>query len=151
MIWIRRILAFGAAVAVSAVLGSLLATHFVLRALLDLEVRIGFGDRLYAYGHDILGRAPMLGMIVAIGYLIAFPTAALVARWLVPLRTWIFMGAGATAILVALLCMEALLTMMPVAGARQWPGLAAQGLAGAAGGLLFATFSRRPAARTDRS
>ena len=151
MIWLRRLFAFGVAVAVSAVLASLSATYFALRALLDLEVRIGFGDRLSAYGHDILGRAPLLSAIVALGYLIAFPAAALVARWLTQLRTWIFIGTGATAILVALFSMEALLTMMPIAGARQWPGLTAQGLSGAVGGLLFAKLSRRSAARTDGS
>ena len=144
MIWIRRCLAFVVAVAVSAVLASLLSTHFVLRALLDLDVRIGFGDRLYAYGHDVASMAPLFAVIVAVGYLIAFPTAALATRWLAR-RTWVYTAAGATAVVAALMSMEALLAIMPIAGARHWGGLVAQGLAGAAGGSLFAALSRRAA------
>lgn len=143
MIWIRRVLAFVAAVAVAAALASLLSTYFVLRGLLSLGVRIGFGDRLGAYAHDVVGMAPLFAAIVAVGFVVAFPTAALVARWFAAKRTWIYAAAGATAIVVALASMEALLAIMPIAGARHWVGLVAQGIAGAAGGLLFARLSRQ--------
>lgn len=144
MIWLRRCIAFVVAVAVSAALASLFSTHFVLDGLLDLGIRIGFGDRLYAYGHDVASMTPLFAAILAVAYLIAFPTAALAARWLPTQRTLIYAGAAATAVLVALVSMETLLTIMPIAGARHWLGLMAQALAGAAGGLLFAILSRRP-------
>ena len=145
MIWIRRSLAFVAAVAVAAVLASMLSTYFVLRGLLSLGVRIGFGDRIGAYVHDVTGMAPLFAAIVAGGFVVAFPTGALLARWFATKRTWIYMAAGATAIVVALASMEALLGVMPIAGARHWVGLTAQGIAGAAGGWLFARLSRPPA------
>ena len=145
MIWIRRSLAFVAAVAVAAAFGSMVSTYFVLRGLLNLGVRIGFGDRIGAYAHDVVGMGPMFAVIIGVGFAIAFPTGALVARWFATKRTWIYTTAGATALVVALASMEALLAIMPIAGARHWPGLIAQGLAGAAGGLLFAMLSRRPA------
>ena len=145
MIWIRRSLAFVAAVAVAAALGSMVSTYFVLRGLLSLGVRIGFGDRIGAYADDVMGMGPMFAVIIAVGFGIAFPTAALVTRWFATQRTWIYTAAGATALVVALASMETLLAIMPIAGARHWPGLIAQGLAGAGGGWLFAMLSRRPA------
>ena len=145
MLWIRRSLDFVAAVVVTSALASLSSTHFVLGALLDLDVTIGFGDRLRAYGHDVVNVTPLYAVIIAAGNLIAFPAAALAAHWFPTVRIWIFAAAGATAIVVALLSMEAQLAIMPIAGARHWQGMVAQGLAGAAGGLLFAVLSRHPA------
>lgn len=123
----------------------MVSTYFVLRGLLNLGVRIGFGDRIGAYAHDVIGMAPLFAAIIAVGFAIAFPVGALLAGWLATKRTWIYTAAGATALVVALASMEALLAIMPIAGARHWPGLIAQGLAGAGGGLLFAILSRQPA------
>lgn len=142
MIWLRRIVAYFAATATTAVLGCIASTHFVLRGLTELGVSIDFGDRLYAFGHDVLGMGPMLGVLVAVCFLIAYPVAALVVRFLPSLRTAGYMAAGAVAIFVALYAMETALATVPIAGARTPLGLAAQGVAGAAGGLVFALLSR---------
>ena len=143
MIWLRRIVAYFAAVATTAVLGSIASTHFVLRGLTELGVSIDFGKQLHAFGHDVLGMGPMLGVLVAFCFLIAYPVAALVVRFLPRLRTASYSAAGAVAILVALYAMETALATMPIAGARTPLGLAAQGVAGAAGGLVFALLSSR--------
>lgn len=148
MIWLRRIVAYFAAVATTAVLGCIASTHFVLRGLTELGVSIDFGKRLHAIGHDVLGMGPLLGVLVAFCFLIAYPVAALVVRFLPRLRTAGYSAAGAVAILVALYAMEAALATMPIAGARTPMGLAAQGVAGAAGGLVFALLSSRRRQRT---
>ena len=142
MTWLRRIVAYFAAVATTAVVGCIASTHFVLRRLTALGVSIGFGDWFHALGHDVLGMGPLLGVLVAICFLIAFPVAALVVRFLPSLRTVGYMAAGAVAILVALHAMETALATVPIAGARTPLGLAAQGVAGAVGGLVFALLSR---------
>lgn len=146
MSWIRRIAAFVLAVVVASVLASALSTQFVLQGLIDLGIEISARDRLYATGHDILGMAPIFGGIVAIGFLIALPTAALVIRFLPGVRTLGYVLAGGLALAVALLSLEGLLGMMPVAGARTFGGLLAQGIAGAVGGYVFARYVRRPQA-----
>ena len=143
MLWVRRIVAYLAAVATTAVLGSLASTHFVLLALTNLDVSIGIGDWLYAFGHDVVGMGTLFGVLVAVGFLIAFPVAALIARFVPKLRTWSYVGAGAVAILVIFLAMQAALETVPIAGARTPWGMAAQGLAGAVGGLVFTLLSRR--------
>ena len=143
MTWLRRIVAYFAAVAATAVLGCIASTHFVLRGLTELGVSIGFGEWLRALGHDVLGMGPMLGILVAVCFLIAFPVAALIVRFLPNLRTVGYVAAGGVAILVALYSMEAALATVPIAGARTPAGLAAQGVAGAAGGFVFALLSRQ--------
>lgn len=143
MQWLRRVIAFILAVATSVALASLSSTHFVLGALADLDVNIGFADRLYAYGHDLLGMGGLFGTIVALGFFIAFPVAALPARFWPASRTACYVAAGATAIMVALLAMQAVFGIMPIAGARSWAGLVGQGAAGAVGGLVFAVVAQR--------
>lgn len=137
------LLAFLAAVAATAVLGSLVQTQLALAALSGLGVEIGFGERLAASGADLLGFAPMYAGVVAAGFLLAFPVAALLTRWLPTLRHRLYALAGAVAILTALLLMRTLLGLSPVSSARGVNGLALHGLAGAVGGLVFALL-RRP-------
>ena len=142
MLWLRRIVAFLVAIVATTLLGCVASTHFVLLALAELDVAIGFGDRWRVYGHDLAGMAPLLAAIVAVAFVIAFPIAALGARFVPRVRTWGYVAAGAAAVLVALMSMEAALAVMPVAGARTPWGLASQGVAGAIGGGLFALLSR---------
>lgn len=143
MTWLRRIVAYFAAVGATAVLGCIASTHFVLRGLTELGVSIGFGEWLRAFGHDVFGMGPMLGILVAFCFLIAFPVAALIVRFLPNLRTVGYVAAGGVAILAALYSMEAALATVPIAGARTPLGLAAQGVAGAVGGFVFALLSGR--------
>jgi hypothetical protein len=136
-------LAFVLAVLIAAVLGSLVQTQLALAALGGLGVEIGLGDRLRATGADLLAFAPMYAGVVAAGFLLAFPVAAvLVWRW----PAWqhrLYALAGATAMLSALLLMRELIGLTPIASARGAIGLSLHALAGAVGGLGFA-WLRRP-------
>ena len=160
MRWVRGILSYAAAVVLTTVLACAFSGHLVLWALSeDLGVAIGAGRWLATLAKDVVGMAPFYGGVIAVAFLIAFPVAALIVKWLrlrgvaSPRLSHVgFTAAGAVAMLAMLLILRGLLEVTPVAGARTAVGLAAQALAGAAGGLLFAWLRNRttgePAAPT---
>jgi len=141
--WIRQTIAFLLGVAVTAAIGAIASTHFVLASLRGLNVQVPIGKRLLAYGHDLVGMAPTLAVVAAVGFAIAFPVAAAAGRFLPRWRPIAYPLAGAAAIVTALLLMNVVLGMMPLAGARSTLGLVAQGVAGAVGGYVFGAISRR--------
>ena len=143
MLVIRQIVGFVVAVAVTAVGSSFFSSHFVLRGLESLGVDVEFADRFAMYAHDVAGMSLMAGAVAGTGLLIAFPVAALIVRFLPKLRTLGYVLAGVAAMVVALMTMQSVLGMMPMAGARTWGGLAAQGVAGALGGYVFARMTLR--------
>ena len=137
-------LAFAAAVGTAAGVGCLASSHFVLLALLDLNVQISWADRWAVYWHDLLGLGPLQGLVFGIALLVALPIGALGIRLLPNFRGNRLGGyalAGALAVLATLLTLQGALGTMPIAGARSWLGLATQTLAGAAGGAVFSVFS----------
>ncbi|MBX3504196.1 MAG: hypothetical protein KF895_01870 [Parvibaculum sp.] len=139
---LRVVLAFLAAVVVTTILGAAFHTQFVIGRLSDLGIAVSFSDRLSTTLHDIGGMAPMFGMVIAIGFLVAFLAGALVYRFAGARRELIYVVAGAVAIAVALSAMAMVYSITPIAGARSWAGFAAQMLAGALGGYAFAMLSR---------
>ena len=144
---LRRLLGFAAAVPIAAGLGCLASSHFVLLALLDLNVQISWADRWAAYRHDLLGLGPLMGLVFGIALLVGLPVGALGIRLLPSFRGNRLCGyalAGALAVLAALLTLQAVFGTMPLAGARSWLGLAAQTLAGAGGGAVFTVLSGYP-------
>lgn len=146
MMVLRILVAFVAAVAITEVVAASASTQFVLAALADLGVSIPLSDRIATTAHDIVGMASIYAPIIAVGFLIAFPVAALVIHYALPL--WHRLGyalAGFVAMITALAIMIALFDVTPIAGARSAAGFICQGLAGAAGGYVFASLARRPA------
>lgn len=150
MRWLRGILSYAAAVVLTTVLACAFSSHFVLWALSDLGVAIGAGRWLATLATDLVGMGPFYGGVIAVAFLIAFPVAALIIKGLrlkgvaSPRLSHVgFTSAGAVAMLAALLILSSLLEVMPVAGARTPVGLAAQILAGVAGGFLFAWLTNR--------
>jgi len=145
----RVILAFLAAVVVAGVLAATASTQFVLAELKGLGVDIPLGARFSMTAHDIVGMGTLYFPIIGVAFLIAFPVAALIVRFLLP--GWTTVGytlAGFVAILSLLLIMIAVFGLIPVAGARSTAGLLAQCLAGGAGGYFFARLlqgAREPA------
>lgn len=150
MPWVRKILSYAAAVLLTTVLACAFSSHFVLWALsADLGVEIGVGRWLATMAGDVLGMGPLYGGIVAVAFGIALPVAALIVgtlcragvAWL-GLRPLGFAAGGAAAMLTALFVIRLLLEESPVAGARTPLGLAAQALAGAVGGHLYARLTK---------
>ncbi|TVS17617.1 MAG: hypothetical protein EA417_05755 [Gammaproteobacteria bacterium] len=144
---LRVILAFLAAVVLSAALAAAASTQFVLAELARLDVAFTLGDRVAMTMHDIVGMASLYLPIFGLGLLIAFSVAALVIRFLLP--GWSVLGftlAGFTAVVAIMGVAMLMFGLMPVAGARSLGGMMTQGMAGAAGGYLFARLVARPAA-----
>lgn len=140
MRWLRRILAFAAAVATTGVLASFASSHFVLLGLTGLGVEITLADRLAMAWRDVLGIGSILTFAFGIALLVGLPLAALGVRLLPAFPGHRLCGyalAGGLAVVAALLVLEASLGVMPLAGARTLPGLLAQAFAGIVGGAVF--------------
>ena len=133
------------AVLVASVLSCVAATQFVLAELGALGVDVPLSVRMATTIHDIMG----MGRVMVVGYfpafLIAFLTAAICTRLLPGSRQIWFASAGLVSILAAIAIVDSSLGMMPIAGARSTPGFIAQGLAGAAGGWLYAFLTTKSA------
>lgn len=141
-----RLLAFLAAVVTAAVLGSVFSTQFVIAALGSIGVVVPIDVRLATTVRDF-GILPTLVPAVTACFLIGFLIAGLCAAKIGGSRRLWFALAGGSALVCELLIMEATLGLMPVAGARTYPGLAAFGVAGAVGGWLYARLTERPEGR----
>mgnify|MGYP001075997328 CR=1 FL=1 len=138
MRFVRLLLAWLVAAAVTGVIGSLIQTQFGLAAISALGVPVPAGVRLLTTVQDLAGFAPVFAALSAGGFLPAFLVAALLLRWWPGHRGLLYGLAGGTAIAVALLLMEAILPITAIGAARSLAGICALTLAGAAGGLTFA-------------
>lgn len=134
---VRTIAGYLLAVLTTHLLGASVQALFVIDAQRAMGHPVPFSDQLAWIGHDIVGLAPLYPAIIAVGFAIAFVAAGFVAKLAPSLRWLVFMVAGATALVAAFLIMKATLGTVGVFGARGLWGMAAQGLAGALGGLVF--------------
>lgn len=144
MKFIRVLMAFVVCVLVAEALAATASTQFVLHELGRLGVAVPFSDRVDTTAHDIVGMLPIFGMVIGIGFLIAFPVAWLLSRPLPQWRTALFAAAGFCAIVVAHFVLNKSLSITPVAGARTGLGVLVQGLAGALAGWLYTRLSPSP-------
>ncbi|MDJ0699460.1 MAG: hypothetical protein QNJ07_06345 [Woeseiaceae bacterium] len=133
---LRYLLAFLAGVLCASLLGSVLSTQSVIAALADIDVEVTMATRVSMTVRDF-GILPTLVPALAACLLPGFLIAGLCARLIGGSRAAWFVVAGATAVVAELLIMQAVLGLMPIAGARTLAGLLSFGLAGAAGGWLF--------------
>lgn len=130
----------------TSVLGSVVQSQLNLARIVALGGPVTIDVRLATTWHDLIHFAPTFAAIVAAGFLIAFLVAALIVRKAPRARVFWHALAGATAIATALLLMQYMLGLQPVAAARDGLGLAALAICGAIGGWVHAGFSARPAA-----
>ena len=145
---LRLLFAWLIAAGVAAALGSIIQTQFNLAAIAALGPSIPAGARLQTTLLDLAGFAPLLGLVGAAGFVPAFVVAALLSRRRPEWRAALYASAGAAALVVAVLLMNALLPMTLIGATRSAWGIAALGLAGLAGGAAFAALApRSPRAR----
>jgi hypothetical protein len=140
----RTLLYFLLAVLLASVLGSVLQTQFNLANLQALGAPMPLTVRLQTTGLDLLGFSPTFALLVILGFLFALPTAHLLARsW--PTGRWLlFALAGALAVWLALVLVNALLPMPTLIGAnRSLSGTLGLMTCGSCGALLFAVLGRR--------
>jgi hypothetical protein len=137
MTFLRWFIAWLAAVAVTAAVGSVIQTQLNIARIVELGAEVGIGQRLETTLQDLLGFAPLWAIIVAAGLLVALLTAGGLSRFRPGWSLGLHALAGLAAPLVALLLMEAMMPVTVVAAARTWTGLVLLSLPGAIGGLLY--------------
>jgi len=133
------------AVLVAYLVGAISGTQFVLQAVSDMGLAVGFDQRLGSTIQDLQGLASTYLPLVAVAMLIGMVVAGQLARLLPAHRTLLYVAAGFVALVAMHMIMKAVLGLTGFAPARTVIGLLSQGLAGACGGLMFARIS----ARTD--
>lgn len=140
---LRILAAFVLGTLTAYAIGTVASSQFVMNAHMDVfEVQITASERLSMTLFD-LTHMLLYAVIIALGFLIAFPIAALLKRLLPALAGIAYPLAGAAAIGTALGLMYVLFATVPISGARSELGFAAQVLAGAAGGYVFALVAAR--------
>jgi hypothetical protein len=143
MRFLRILLAWLAATAITAVTGSIIQTQYNLYAIAALGVSVPATVRVRTTLQDLAGFAPTLALIAAAGFIVAFLVAAWLARsWPDRRRLW-YTLAGAVALAVAILAMNALLPVTAIGATRSLSGTVALVAAGALGGWLFGLLAPR--------
>jgi hypothetical protein len=138
-----RLAIYLAAVLLTYLLASIMATQSVVSSLSGMGVDISFSERADMTLRDIAGMAGMFLPMVAFGMLIAFMATALICRYWNRWRVPLYLIAGAIALVGIHLALNLAFGITPVAIARTPPGLLMQGAAGAAGGFAFVYLSNK--------
>lgn len=134
----QAVIGFLLATLVASVAGSLAQTQFNLLSLVELGVTIPPMLWLRTMGEDVIYFAPVYAVVVMIALFPAFAVAGLLSRVLPAWRRLLLSLAGGAGILTAILSMNALLPMTPLAATRETAGIAALVAAGALGGWVHA-------------
>jgi len=138
-----RLAIYMAAIVVTYLLASVMATQSVISSLSGMGVDVSFTERAAMTLQDIGGMAGMFLPMIAFGLLIAFMATALICRYWNQWRTPLYIIAGAAALVCIHLALNLAFGITPVAIARTVMGLALQAIAGAAGGYTYIYLSGR--------
>ena len=143
----RRIGAFACAVLITYLVGSALSTQAILQEVASFGVPVDFATRITATLHDVAGLAATYLPIIAVALAVAYPTTALVLRFVPGPRALAYAIGGAAALFALHSLMFAVLGMHPLPATRTGLGMALQAAAGAIGGWTFARIAQaRPSA-----
>lgn len=134
---IRVVLGWVIAVVTTVALGSVAQTQFNMARIQALGAEIGLGTRVAATWHDLLNFTPAYALLVSIAFLIAWPVAGLLKRWLPDQRTMLFTLAGFSAIWVMIAIMNRALPVTAIGATRSLAGVIALSLIGAAAGWMY--------------
>jgi len=138
-----RLTIYLAAVVVTYLVASIMATQSVVSSLSGMEVDLSFAERATMTLSDIGGMAGMFLPMIAFGLLIAFMATALICHYLNQWRTPLYVVAGAAALVSVHLALNLAFGITPVAIARTATGLGLQAIAGAFGGYTYVYLSGR--------
>ena len=134
---VRILFGWIAAVVAAAATGSLVQSQRAISWIESIDAPIALSDQFGMYAHDLVHFAPTWAAIVAFGFLIAFLVTGWLARRLPRYRSGLFLLAGCSAIVTALLVMNAMLPVTAVAAARDGLGFGLLSLSGAVGGAVY--------------
>jgi predicted membrane channel-forming protein YqfA (hemolysin III family) len=138
-----RLAIYLAAVAITYLLATVSATQSVVSSLSGMGIELDFSERSAMTLSDIAGMAGMFVPMIAFGLLVAFMATALICRYWRRWRTFLYVLAGATAIVCIHQALNLAFGITPIAIARTTSGLVVQALAGAVGGFTFVYLSDR--------
>lgn len=131
------------AVIVATVLATIAQTQINLNDLQRLDVTISSADRLQSTLRDLFGFTPLMGLLVAVTFMLALPVAEILGRLFKPLRTVLYAMAGATGIWVAFRVTDGLVPPPTlIAATRGLPGSLLLMATVAIGSTLFALLTR---------
>lgn len=144
----RRVLkimaAWVLAVLATVLVGVVFQTQNVIARLNDIGANVSLTDRLSMTSYDIIHLGSLYGAFIAIAFLIAFLAGGIVFHLAKFGRPFVYVVAGAVAMLIMLLAMkQVFFDTHLIAGARDALGISLQMLAGAIGGFVFARVSRQ--------
>ena len=131
------------AVAAAYLLASITATQSVVSSLTEMGVDVGISDRVAMTIKDIAGMAGLFLPMIAAAFLAAFLVAAMLCRWWPQWRTAFYIASGAAGLVTIHLTLNLAFGITPIAIGRTMGGLFLQGLAGAVGGYIFLSLSRK--------
>jgi len=134
---VRIVLGWVMSVVATVALGSIAQTQFNLARIQALGPEIGLGTRLAATWHDLLKFTPAYALLVSIAFLLAWPVAGALKRWLPDQRTLLFTLAGFSAVWVMIAIMNQALPVTAIGATRSLAGIIALSLVGAAAGWLY--------------
>ena len=138
MTFIRNIFALIFSALSSYALGTIIGTILEFRSI---PVKIPMTTYIETIIFNLKGQ-PLYLVVILIGFIIAFPIAALLRKFLKRLAPIGYPLAGLAAIGTALGLMYLQFETVPISGARSGLGLAAQLITGAIGGFIFAKLHR---------
>ncbi len=146
--FIRMAIVFVMTVALGTALVSITSTHIILHGLTEVGAAIPLDVRLDAVLRDLSGFAPILGVLLTIGFFVAFLVASIIIRNFIPTPTLGYTLAGFAAVIIMMIAIywfyyfDGLGAIHPVPAARTMTGLIAMGIAGSVAGFFFANFYR---------
>jgi len=144
---LRLLFAWLTASVVTGATGSIIQTQYNLAAIAGIGAPSSLAIRIQTTLQDLAGFAPAFALIAAGGFIIAFPAAALLARYWRAGRTMRYAAAGAAAVATAILVMNAMLPVTGIGATRWASGILALSATGGLGGLVFARLTRPAAGR----
>ena len=134
---LKTLAAYAGAVAGAFLLGSILATQFILGNLAEMGMDVSLGVRLQATLHDIGGLAVSYLPLIAFAFLIALLVTTGLLKVFPSRPQLLYLLAGGLALVTLHLTMKAVLGLTGIAATRTTAGLLSQGLAGVLGGYIY--------------
>jgi len=141
--WAQHLVPLLLAWLLAAAWGSVVQTQWNLQALVGLGVNIPASERASATWQDLIGFAPVYGGILAAGWLLALPVAALLARRWPAWRSPLLAAAAGVGMVAAVRAVDAVAPMpVFIDATRHLPGLLVMAAGAVIAGLLYAQMTK---------
>ncbi len=142
-----RLSSFVLAWLIMVIIGTSICSLFVLNELSLLGVVLPLDVRLQTIGHDIIGMAPLFGIIFGLAILAAFIVAFLVTHYLISLPRTVYTSAGFIAVMAAIMIMEAVFQLSGIAATRTFGGILSLSLVGGLSGFVYIWLREKSSAK----